>query len=187
MTETIIARLTGQSENYAKYNAAEPENPNDDFKRAIEGLYVALDAFDGEPAEFVEVRLGDDEALTLNSKKSTNHTRAFESEHSLNGRALVCSLYVAHRLYDEEVPEELSMTLDVSATGEDFEESVAAVEEEWSVPDEEEEKIEAEVTGFVQGESDDSDEDEEAADEEEEPELSEAEEELQAVVQSADE
>lgn len=187
MTETIIARLTGQSENYAKYNAAEPENPVGGFKRAIEGLYVALGAFDGEPAEFVEVRLGEDEALTLNSKKSTKNTRAFESEHSIDGRPLVCSLYVAHRLYDEEVPEELSMTLDVSATEEAWNESVEAVEEEYSVPDEEEEEIEEEISGFVQGESDDSEEEASDEAEEEEAELSEAEKELQAVVQSADE
>jgi hypothetical protein len=132
---TIIARQSKTTDNYAVYNAAEPENPEEGFKRALEGLYIDKDAFTEleEPPTFIRVNLGDDEPLTLSNKKSTATTRSFESAASIDGSPIVCSLYVAHRLYDEEVPEELSLSIDPSATDSDWDEAVDAVEEEFGV------------------------------------------------------
>jgi len=173
---TIIARQSKTTDNYAVYNAAEPENPEEGFKRALEGLYIDKDAFTEleEPPTFIRVNLGDDEPLTLSNKKSTATTRSFESAASIDGSPIVCSLYVAHRLYDEEVPEDLSLSIDPSATDSDWDEAVEAVEEEFGVSEDADE-----APDFI--ESDESD-----AESDEEDELSEEEQELQAVVQSAE-
>jgi cobalamin biosynthesis protein CobT len=178
---TIIARQSKTTDNYAVYNAAEPENPEEGFKRALEGLYIEKDAFTEleEPPTFIRVNLGDDEPLTLSNKKSTATTRSFESAASIDGSPIVCSLYVAHRLYDEEVPEELSLSIDTSATDSDWDEAVDAVEEEFGVSADADEG----TPDFIESDESDAESDENDS---EEDELSEEEQELQAVVQSAE-
>ena len=176
MTQTIIARQSKQTQNYAVYDSPEPDSVEEDFTPALAGMYVTLDAFSTEPPEVIEVRIGEDEAMELSPQKTTAHTQSFE-----RGDAIV-GMYVAHRLYDEQVPEELFVSIDATASLEDWEEAVEATEDEFGV-------MEGTVDDLViEGDSsneDEADESETDSTDEDEEELSEDEEELAELVEEA--
>jgi len=154
-TQSIVARQSSSSKNFVVYEAAEPDVPTDDFVQALSGMYINKEVFrqqDIEAPEIIEVTVGENEPLTLQPDGESRTTRSFTSAHELDGRDVICSMYLAHRLYEsEQVPEELSVSIDMSASLEDWEQSVEQVEEEFGTV--ETDDADDEISGFVFGTS----------------------------------
>lgn len=194
---SIIARRTDDSTNYAVYESAKPDVPEDDFVQALNGLYVNLAVFEQagleEPPEIVEINLGASEALTMQCDGDSGNMYQFSSAHELDGRDIVCSLYVAHRFFTDSEPESMGISLNMSATLSDWEEAEAEVEEDWGTV--ETDAPEDEIEGFVFGTSEGTpteESDETSAEEQESDESEEADgvdgdtEELEQMVEAAD-
>lgn len=123
---TIVATLAKTTENYAVYESAEVGG-----SQALTGTYVHLAAFDGDAPDFIEVRVGDDEAAPLAKKKDTTNYGVYETE----GGA-ISGMYVSHDSIDSpegdegdrEAPEDLAISL-APATEDDFEEAQDEAEE----------------------------------------------------------
>lgn len=156
MTETIQARQSKQTENYGVY-----DSPDGDERQSIVGTYIALAAAEqlGEFAEFI-VSDEEDESLTLTQEKTTGNYGVYSDE-----AEAVETTYISHEVLAEitdqdadsdsyEAPESLSMT----ARPSDEEAFEAALDEVTVSEDETEEAANALV---ADGESEDSEQEEE--------------------------
>lgn len=115
MTQTIIAEQQKTTENYAVFESAEVGGQQD-----LTGMYVSLAAFDGEPFDFIEVRIDDDGPVTLNKQKDTTNFGVYESE-----SGAISGMYVSHDILDSdegEAPENRGISI-APATEDDFEDS----------------------------------------------------------------
>ena len=179
MTQNIIARKSKETENYAVYDSPEPDSVDEEFTPALAGMYVSFHAFGTEAPEVIGVRLGEDEAMELSAQKTTTNTQSFE-----RGDAIV-GMYVAHRLYDEQVPEEMFVSIDASASLEDWEQAVEATEDEFGVMEGSVDDLVIEGADTSSDDTDDDSDEAEAENEGDEEDLSEDEEELAALVEEA--
>ncbi len=155
-TATIQARQSKQTENYGVY-----DSPDGDEQQSIVGTYIALAAAEqlGEFAEFI-VSDEEDESLTLTQEKTTGNYGVYSDE-----AEAVETTYISHEVLAEitgqdaesdeyEAPESLSMT----ARPSDEEAFEAALDEVTVSEDETEEAANALV---ADGESEDSEQEEE--------------------------
>lgn len=152
-TVTTIAEKSNDTENYSVYDSPEPDEVADDseFRATVSGMYVAHDAFGGEPGpDHIGITLGEDENVPLTPSKRSDKTQQFEA-----GDAIV-AMYVSHFAFSQEgdgCPEDLSVTIDASATSDEYEELAEEIEDEYGVSPEEESAIENLVVGGDESES----------------------------------
>ena len=133
-TVTTIAEKSNDTENYSVYDSPEPDELPDDteFRATVSGMYVSHDAFDGTGPEYIGISLGEDENVPLTPKKRSDKTQQFEA-----GDAIV-AMYVSHFAFTEgECPEELSVTIDASASESDFAELAEEIDDEYGLSAEE--------------------------------------------------